>query len=275
MPTIAENLNYWNRFYDWPQGGDEWSAAWGGSEQLWRHWLRPRIAEFLPAHTILEIAPGFGRCTQFLKEECEQLILVDLSPKCIEACRRRFFSDSHISYHVNDGKSLKMVPDQSGDLAFSFDSLVHAEPDVLEAYVQELARKLAPNGVGFFHHSNLGQYPFACAIARAFPEHFGGKGWQELALKIFGINPPVDFRTPLAKRGIIINVGSWRARSMTAECFAAMCRRAGLCCIRQEKIASTWGRYLVDCLCTFTPDGSKYTRACEVLKTHRLGIAPA
>ena len=54
--------------------------------------------------------------------------------------------------------SLPMVEDQSIDFAFSFDSLVHVESDVLMGYLAELARTLKPEGVAFLHHSNYGSY---------------------------------------------------------------------------------------------------------------------
>ena len=84
----------------------------GNSELQWHVTVLPRIARFLPAGTILEIAPGFGRWTHYLKDHCRELIVVDLAARCIEACRQRFASASHISYHVNDGKSLEMVHDR-------------------------------------------------------------------------------------------------------------------------------------------------------------------
>ncbi len=269
MPSIVDNLNYWNEVYDWPRQGDEWSAPWGGSETLWRSELLPRIREFLPARTILEIAPGYGRCTQFLKDNCERLILVDLSPKCIEACRRRFASDSHITYHVNDGKSLEMVPERSVDFTFSFDSLVHAEADVLEDYTKQLAAKLTPHGVGFFHHSNMGAYPISCAIASRVPERFGDARWEARLLKLCGSTSPVDPRTFLAKRGLIISVGSWRCRIMTAELFEKICRRVRLACIYQEKVSWVWGRYLMDCLSIFTCKGSKWEKPNRVSENRK------
>ena len=55
------------------------------------------------------------------------------------ACRRQFADCSHIDYFVNDGKSLAMIADKSIDFAFSFNSLVHVEVDVLEAYLHQLA----------------------------------------------------------------------------------------------------------------------------------------
>ena len=75
-------------------------------------------------------------------------MVVDISERCIEACRQRFAAESHIAYHANDGRSLEMVADRSIDFVFSFDSLVHADADVIEDYLRQLGRKLTPNGVG-------------------------------------------------------------------------------------------------------------------------------
>jgi len=106
----------------------------------------------------LEIAPGRGRWTSFLRQYCKRLEVVDLSPSCIEDCKTRFASTSHIKYHVNDGKSLDMIGDSSIDLLVTFDSLVHAERDVVEAYLRQFPRILKPDGVGVIHHSNFGEY---------------------------------------------------------------------------------------------------------------------
>src|SRR6476620_7829470 len=116
--------------YDWREAGEEWSQPWGSSAPQWAGTIFPRIRECLPAGTILEIAPGYGRWSHYLKDYCENLILIDLAEQCIEACKKRFSSSSHITYHVNDGRSLEIIPDESIDFVFSFDSLIHAEADV-------------------------------------------------------------------------------------------------------------------------------------------------
>jgi len=162
-----------------------------------------------------------------------------------------------------------MVPDGIVDFAFSFDSLVHADADILEAYLEQLARKLTHDGVGFVHHSNMGAYPFACAIARQIPERFGDAAWQSRLLRICGISHCIDPRTFLDKHGMIINVGSWRCRKMTAERFAEACRRVDLACIYQEKIAWVWGRYLTDCLSIFTRRNSNRYRPNLVLENRK------
>jgi hypothetical protein len=154
---VDENLRLWQQYYNWVNAGDEWSTAWGGSENQWNWTVLPRIHKFVPCGTILEIAPGFGRWTQYLHHLCRRLEIVDLAPKCIDHCRDRFRGSPNIRYHVNDGLRLNMIADGSIDFAFSLDSLVHAEAEVIDSYVRELSRKLTRNGVGFLHHSNLAE----------------------------------------------------------------------------------------------------------------------
>src|SRR6478672_13346534 len=54
--------------YDWREAGEEWSQPWGNSAAQWAGTIFPRIRECLPAGTTLEIAPGFGRWTHYLKD---------------------------------------------------------------------------------------------------------------------------------------------------------------------------------------------------------------
>jgi SAM-dependent methyltransferase len=158
VPDINWNKTTWGSTYAWPGGGEEWSVAWGGSEAQWFGAIYPRLHRFLPAKRILEIAPGFGRWTNYLLPACDELVGVDLSAKCIDACRQRFAAAKHASFFNNDGYSLAAAPDRQFDLIFSFDSLVHADYDVLAAYIPEILRKLSAGGVAFIHHSNLLAY---------------------------------------------------------------------------------------------------------------------
>ncbi|PYK22666.1 MAG: hypothetical protein DME59_19510, partial [Verrucomicrobia bacterium] len=135
--------------YDWREAGEEWSAPWGSSSAQWTGTIFPRIRDCLPVGTILEIAPGFGRWTYYLKDYCEQLWIVDRSTECIEACLRRFAAESRVRCYLNDGRSLSMIPDDSVDFIFSFDSFVHTNRDVVEAYLRELGTKLKIGGKGF------------------------------------------------------------------------------------------------------------------------------
>jgi SAM-dependent methyltransferase len=209
--NIVENRQFWAT-YAWPKGGDEWSNAYSGTRSMWDRLLRPRIAGYLPADHILEIAPGHGRCTQFLLPQCRRMTLVDLVPECIDACRARFGNSPNITYAVNDGCTLAMVADASVDFAFSWDSLVHVERDAACSYARELGRVLRAGGHAFVHHSNLGAYP---ERQRDF-----------------------DWARDLHGRG----------RHMSAQAWREACADAGLHCLSQELLP--WGSsgLYIDCV---------------------------
>jgi SAM-dependent methyltransferase len=195
MPTLDENLRHWQSTYGWPDGGEEWSQVWGDSATQWRGSILPRIGRLLPARRGLEIGSGHGRWSRWLRPLCERLILIDLAERCVEACRRRFEGDAGVDCRLSDGRSLPGVGAGELDFVFSFDSLVHAEGDVLEAYAGELARVLAPEGSAFLHHSNFGA--------------------------VLASRPGSENR-------------HWRGESASAEGFAGACERVGLACVRQE-----------------------------------------
>ncbi len=243
--TNAENQVHWNERYAWPEAGEEWSGHWGTSEAQWFGSILPRIRGFVPAGTILEIAPGFGRWTTFLKDLCDHLVVIDIAEKCIDACRRRFAGESHIAYHVNDGQSLDMVPDRSVDFVFTFDSLVHVEAETIRAYLSQIARKLTPDGVAFIHHSNIGGYK----------DHFA-------RLEKLGPARPL-----LARLGLVAATGHGRARSMTAELFLEFAREAGLNCVSQELVNwITVPSCLIDSFSVVAPAGSRFDRPYRLVK---------
>jgi SAM-dependent methyltransferase len=249
MPDLDTNLKNWTKAWEWSQSGDEWSAWWGGTDALWHGALLPRIHEWVPTGTILEIAPGFGRWTAYLAPLAERLIAVDLTERCVDHCRERFAQMDSVEVHLGDGRSLPMVADASVDFAFSFDSLVHAESDVIGAYMGELARVLKPDGVAFVHHSNIGAYPRRTRLARLV------RGRR--------------LHAALTRRGLLINMPAWRAESVTAESVAAQADAAGLACIAQEKVNWEFGRHLIDAFTVVTPRGSRWERRREVVENPR------
>jgi ubiquinone/menaquinone biosynthesis C-methylase UbiE len=215
MPSIEDNITVWGKTYDWRHHGDEWSQPWGGTDFLWYGTIFPRIISFVPTDTILEIAPGYGRCTQFLLTLCNTLQIIDLNRNCIDYCKKRFSQYSHIQYSVNDGKALGTVEDNSVDFIFSWDALVHCEADIFDTYVTEFARILKPNGWGFIHHSNMGVY-----------------------------------RDPVTGT-LLCDNSSWRGETMTAQLFKDKCVANKLACIRQETV--NWSENILnDCFSVFT-----------------------
>ena len=146
-----EEQKSWNNPSMWEDGGHEWSGPFGTTENLWNKEIFDTIKEFR-GKKILEIAPGFGRLTQFLSILASELIVVDLNPLCIQKTKEKL-GHHVLAYFVNDGKSLNSIRDNSQDLVFSFDSFVHMHANVTEEYVKEIYRVLKPGGYGFIHHS--------------------------------------------------------------------------------------------------------------------------
>ncbi len=246
MPSTEWNLSKWNDRYHWDDGGDAWSLAWGNVEMQWQSTLRPRIHRFVPTGRILEIGPGHGRWTAFLKDLCDELVVVDLSPRCIDACKKRFGETGNIRYFVNDGSSLEMIEDDSVDFVFSFDSLVHVEADVISDYLDQLARKIRKEGAGFIHHSNAGAY--------------------STYFKILKLARPVKPLLRLARLGTKLHS---RGLSMTAAKFRQEAETAGLRCLSQEII--NWdSRLLIDCISVFARhDASWSPQPGAVIKNRR------
>lgn len=253
MPTVEQNLSWWGKPSGWIDDGDRWSERWGGTDLEWWASIFPRVRNFLPASTILEIAPGFGRWSQFLKGFCDQFISVDLSPACVERCKKRFASDPHVRCYVNDGKSLPMVEDRSVDFAFTFDSLPHVEADVIAAYLKELGKKLKIGGFGFIHHSNLASYRRTVWLPKAIgrPQSFGTNGASARPMS----------RSQWRRRRLQLKLTQWglvntfdnRAESVSARVFRESCSPAGLDCVSQELVNWNHGPSLTDCLSVVTP----------------------
>lgn len=233
---VSENVAVWDGSYDWQHAGDEWSTHFGGPEMQWYGSLLPRLHRFLPTGTVVEIACGFGRWTRFLKERCERLYAIDLSRACVEASSARFAADRHVSCHITDGKSLAMVPDKSVDFVFSFDSLVHADAIVLDAYISQLPRILKKDGVAFIHHSNLGAYS-------------------------------------RLQRKVLARIDDFQARDtgVSARLVAAVSEACRLRVIGQE--LHTWGTRvaLMDCMTTLAMPGSAFVRENRVWKNRKFG----
>jgi ubiquinone/menaquinone biosynthesis C-methylase UbiE len=219
MATIELNQAVWTD-YDWSDSGEIWAGAWGGSRMMWQGTILPRLYRFLPTGRVLEIAPGFGRVTQYLVQCATEIVGVDVTERCVEGCRKRFANNPNVRIELNDGKSLRTIADASIDFVFSWDSLVHADRDVLEAYVHEAARVMKPGTTGFIHHSNLGAYVAACGQLPIANPHF-------------------------------------RDTTMTAALFREFCERAGLHCVSQELVSWSQEPVLNDCFSLFRKDATQ------------------
>jgi SAM-dependent methyltransferase len=154
----VDNRRQWSD-YDWSRRGEEWNAS-----PEWKQTLIDDVLmRWIPADGVaLEIGPGAGRWSQALAAHASRLVLVDVSERPLDLCRERFNGDTRIRYILSCGSDLPGVEDGSIDGVWSFDVFVHVAPRDQAAYLEEIARVLAPGGVAVVHHSdgrNDGQLP--------------------------------------------------------------------------------------------------------------------
>ena len=147
------NSLIWNSWNWEKSNGEEWTKSKSWKQSLINDVM---MKYFSDGKTILEIGPGAGKWTVTLQQFANQLILVDISSKCIEICRNRFSSSNNILYYTNDGFSLSFMHDESIDYIWSFDAFVHIPPDETANYFKEFSRVLKKNGKGIIHHAANG-----------------------------------------------------------------------------------------------------------------------
>lgn len=163
LPHTPEvNAALWTH-YDWSKGGEEWSETPEWTASVVEHLLIPHVPT---GSRVLEIGPGAGRWTYYLAQRASRLVVVDVTPKCIELCRARFREQAHIEYHVNTGSDVRMVPDASIDRIWSWDVFIHVGLEDIARYVRECARVLVPGGLGLIQHATA---PYARGWRTAVP----------------------------------------------------------------------------------------------------------
>jgi len=159
MGSVNDNKTRWNRkfkqFLDNNNEGEHWSISWGNPLIQWYSTIYPRICDYLPSDSILEIGAGLGRWSTFLKYYTDELILNDISDVSIKHLKNKFDGKSNVKIIKGDGYKINDVHKNSIGFVFSFDSLVHCEIDVIKSYLESIHDILTMNGHGFIHHSNL------------------------------------------------------------------------------------------------------------------------
>jgi SAM-dependent methyltransferase len=103
---------------------------------------------------------------------------IDVVLKCVERCRGKFERLEEEFRFEHTGGLLVPLHNGSTSFVFSWDSLVHADREVMQAYLKEIARVLRPGGRVFIHHSNLAACipPGMMPTPGVFPTHARDEG---------------------------------------------------------------------------------------------------
>ena len=83
----------------------EWRIL-SGSRTSVDAFIVPSIAK---NSTVLEVAMGHGRWTPFLAQRARRYAGIDLSPSCINFCRKRFAHLTNVDFYLTDGRKLSLI----------------------------------------------------------------------------------------------------------------------------------------------------------------------
>lgn len=164
----------------------QWNRKWGAmlagftpsreEEHFGDRWGDPRLMKPLlavrrrfvdpylaPGQTIVEIGSGGGRWTQYLLRQARCVIAVELNPESFDYLARRFPEQAdRLRFYPTTGYEMAGILTGSIDFVFSFDVLVHVEPEGIGQYLAEAERVLRPGGRAVLHYGDVDK-PIACA----------------------------------------------------------------------------------------------------------------
>ncbi|MGY2003493.1 class I SAM-dependent methyltransferase [Blastococcus sp. SYSU DS1024] len=100
---------------------------------------------------VLDFGCGAGRLSQALAEHADEVIGLDVSAPMLAAARRLDRSGGRVRFVLGADSDLRAFPDGSVDLVYSERVLQHLPRPVLEGYLTEFVRVLAPGGVAVLH----------------------------------------------------------------------------------------------------------------------------
>lgn len=162
-----------NRYADdWNAYSVSWSEQYGSKYQhLGDEWNDDNTAErkrdtfyFIayadrwlhPDMTVLEVGPGGGKWTSRIAPKVRRMIVLDVSEEMLRRTQARCeaLGIHNVEYLLGNGRDFRPIENSSIDFFFSYDVFVHIALEDTWPYAQEMARVLAPGGIGVCHHAS-------------------------------------------------------------------------------------------------------------------------
>ncbi|GAA4430233.1 class I SAM-dependent methyltransferase [Actinokineospora soli] len=130
----------------------------------------------------LDFGCGAGRLSQALAEHADSVVGVDVSAPMLATARSLDRSGGRCDFVLNEAPDLRRFADGEFDLVYTALVLQHLPADVVEGYLAEFVRVLAPGGTAVLHCSTSPLWTVKGMIWRFAPARLIGLG-QRLFLR--------------------------------------------------------------------------------------------
>ena len=133
--------------------GDEW----GGPD--FADFIIDLVSPYIGSDAdVIELGCGGGKFSQRLAPRCRSLLCTDISVAMLTHTRNNLAKrqlDGNVSYVALNGVDFEEMPPASADLIFSYDVLLHLQPQNVFSYMFDARRVLRDGGVFMLHQINL------------------------------------------------------------------------------------------------------------------------
>jgi SAM-dependent methyltransferase len=109
-----------------------------------------RLSPGTPRTRLLDFGCGVGRVTRMFADHFDAVVGVDVAPSMIGWARSLHADCDRCTFVLNRAPNLECFPSESFSVVYSRIVLQHIRPAVVEGYIPELLRVLAPGGVLMF-----------------------------------------------------------------------------------------------------------------------------
>jgi SAM-dependent methyltransferase len=162
--TWSRYAREWDDRPDLNLGVKTLGEEWGGAEFAERI-VTDIAAPYLgSAVDVLEVGCGGGKFSAHLRPRSRHLTCADISADMLARTKAHVGEGEDVSYLQLNGRDFAGVPDASVDLIYSYDVLLHLQPQNVFSYLRDARRILRPGGIFMVHAINLaapgGSYHF-------------------------------------------------------------------------------------------------------------------
>lgn len=138
MDTSKRIANEWHKEHEKNKdmmGEQPWGWQWGGATVI--KFVMPLITRYIKDRSVLEIGCGGGKWTkQLMDAGAKRVVAIDVHQTAI---RQAALYETRAMFYLSGGCELDW-PDNSFDIVFTYDVLLHLPPGLIFQYVKESYR---------------------------------------------------------------------------------------------------------------------------------------